>query len=50
MIVDDVFSAVDPDTAASIFSRLFGPSGMLRQWNCTVVMITNRRESIIPCV
>ncbi|TQV90796.1 multidrug resistance protein MDR [Cordyceps javanica] len=44
IIVDDIFSSVDPDTAATIFERLFGPNGLVRQWNCTVVMSTNRLE------
>ncbi|KAJ6789510.1 hypothetical protein PWT90_07170 [Aphanocladium album] len=44
MVVDDIFSSVDPDTAALIFDQLFGPSGMVRDWGCTVVMITNRLE------
>ncbi|XWW94538.1 hypothetical protein V2A60_002481 [Cordyceps javanica] len=44
IIVDDIFSSVDPDTAATIFERLFGPKGLVRQWNCTVVMSTNRLE------
>ncbi|OAA34170.1 ABC transporter, transmembrane domain, type 1 [Beauveria brongniartii RCEF 3172] len=44
MVVDDVFSSVDPETAVAIFGNLFGPGGMVRQWNCTVIMSTNRLE------
>lgn len=44
MILDDMFSSVDPETAGLIFSRLFGPQGIVRQWNCTLVMTTNRLE------
>ncbi|KAM0744330.1 hypothetical protein ACQRIT_001644 [Beauveria bassiana] len=44
MVVDDIFSSVDPETAAAIFGNLFGPEGMVRQWNCTVIMSTNRLE------
>ncbi|KAJ6780152.1 hypothetical protein PWT90_01968 [Aphanocladium album] len=44
MVVDDIFSSVDPETAVTVFDRLFGPGGMVRNWNCTVVMTTNRLE------
>ncbi|KAM3468119.1 hypothetical protein MY5147_008259 [Beauveria neobassiana] len=44
MVVDDIFSSVDPETAAAIFGNLFGLEGMVRQWNCTVIMSTNRLE------
>ncbi len=44
IVVDDGFSSVDPDTAGTIFQRLFGPSGMVRNWNCTIIMTTNRRK------
>lgn len=43
MVLDDMFSAIDPATASLIFDRLFGPDGMVRQWSCTVIMTTNRR-------
>ncbi|KAJ4154886.1 hypothetical protein LMH87_000159 [Akanthomyces muscarius] len=44
MVLDDMFSAIDPATASLIFDRLFGPDGMVRQWSCTVIMTTNRLE------
>ncbi|KAJ4147018.1 hypothetical protein LMH87_001571 [Akanthomyces muscarius] len=44
IVVDDGFSAVDPETAGTIFERLFGPSGMVRAWNCTIIMTTNRLD------
>ncbi|OAA80128.1 ABC transporter, transmembrane domain, type 1 [Akanthomyces lecanii RCEF 1005] len=44
MVLDDMFSSVDPETAGLIFSRLFGPQGIVRRWNCTVIMTTNRLE------
>lgn len=43
MVLDDVLSAVDPELATDIFTRLFGPEGLVRQWNCTVIMTTNQR-------
>lgn len=44
MVLDDMFSSVDPETAGIIFDRLLGPQGIVRRWNCTVVMTTNRLE------
>ncbi|KAJ3495797.1 hypothetical protein NLG97_g3135 [Lecanicillium saksenae] len=44
MIVDDALSSVDPETAGIIFDRLFGPGGLVRSWNCTVIMTTNKLE------
>ncbi|TQV93041.1 Vacuolar metal resistance and drug detoxification protein [Cordyceps javanica] len=44
IIVDDLFSAVDPETAGEIYTRLFGPQGIVRRWNCTVIITTNRLE------
>lgn len=44
MILDNMFSSVDPETAGLIFNRLFGPQGIVRRWNCTVIMTTNRLE------
>lgn len=48
MVVDDIFSSVDPETAGLIFDRLLGPGGMVRMWNCTVIMTTNRRMLYLP--
>ncbi|KAJ6781135.1 hypothetical protein PWT90_04854 [Aphanocladium album] len=44
MVIDDILSALDPDTARFVFSRLFGKSGLVRRWNCTVIMTTNQSE------
>lgn len=44
MVLDDILSALDPDTAQFVFSRLFGSEGLVRRWNCTVVMTTNQRK------
>ncbi|KAJ6785359.1 hypothetical protein PWT90_03234 [Aphanocladium album] len=42
MVIDDVLSALDPDTAQTVFTNLFGKDGLVRRWNCTVVMTTNQ--------
>ncbi|OAA57153.1 ABC transporter, transmembrane domain, type 1 [Cordyceps fumosorosea ARSEF 2679] len=44
LVVDDVFSALDPETAKLVFSNLFGRQGLVRRWNCTVVLTTNHLE------
>ncbi|KAJ6785358.1 hypothetical protein PWT90_03233 [Aphanocladium album] len=44
LVVDDVFSALDPTTARQIFKNLFGCNGLVRRWNCTVIMTTNQLE------
>lgn len=41
LVVDDIFAALDRKTAAKIFARLFGPNGLLRQSQTTVVMATH---------
>ncbi|KAJ6781136.1 hypothetical protein PWT90_04855 [Aphanocladium album] len=42
MVIDDVLSALDPATARAVFANLFGSDGLVRRWNCTVVMTTNQ--------
>ncbi|KAJ3496793.1 hypothetical protein NLG97_g2397 [Lecanicillium saksenae] len=44
MVVDDVLSSLDPDTARFVFSKLFGKEGLVRRWNCTVIITTNQLE------
>ena len=38
--MDDIFSALDPATAAEIFSRLFGPDGLVKTLGSTVILAT----------
>ncbi|KAJ3496549.1 hypothetical protein NLG97_g2579 [Lecanicillium saksenae] len=44
LVIDDVFSALDPETSRQIFRNLFGPGGLVRRWGCTVIMTTNQLE------
>ncbi|KAJ3496548.1 hypothetical protein NLG97_g2578 [Lecanicillium saksenae] len=44
MVVDDVLSALDPETARSVFANLFGKDGLVHRWNCTVIMTTNQDQ------
>lgn len=41
MIIDDGFSGLDPETEEIVFTRLFGKSGLLRQLETTVLLVTN---------
>ncbi|TQV98201.1 ABC multidrug transporter [Cordyceps javanica] len=44
VILDDVLSALDSPTAATVFDRLLGPGGLLRRRGTTVIMTTNTVE------
>lgn len=44
IILDDIFSALDAETAVKIANRLIGPEGLLREWNTTTIMTTNKLE------
>lgn len=41
MIIDDGFSGLDPETEEIVFTRLFGKTGLLRQLEATVLLVTN---------
>lgn len=41
LVLDDVFSGLDADTEEKVFSRIFGPDGILRQRRTTVVLCTH---------
>lgn len=41
MIFDDVFGGLDANTEQIVFRRVFGPNGILRQSNTTVVLCTH---------
>ncbi|KAJ5182197.1 hypothetical protein N7449_012344 [Penicillium cf. viridicatum] len=41
MIIDDGFSGLDPKTEEIVFIRLFDKSGLLRQLETTVLLVTN---------
>lgn len=41
IILDDVLSALDPNTEAHVAERLLGPDGLLRQLGATVILITH---------
>jgi ABC-type bacteriocin/lantibiotic exporter with double-glycine peptidase domain len=44
LLLDDVLSALDNVTKKLIMTRLFGKSGLLRQLNLTVVLVTNESK------
>ncbi len=41
LLLDDVFSGLDPGTEDTIFTRLLGKRGLLRQLGATVVLVTH---------
>ena len=41
MLLDDVLSGLDLETSQAIFSRLLGPTGLLRKLAATVVLATH---------
>ncbi|KAJ6785363.1 hypothetical protein PWT90_03238 [Aphanocladium album] len=41
VVLDDALSAVDHTTSDSVAVNLFGAGGLVRSWDCTVVMVTN---------
>ncbi|KXG53458.1 ABC transporter, transmembrane domain, type 1 [Penicillium griseofulvum] len=44
IILDDALSSVDEETASRVMQRLLGPTGLLRELNKTVVMITDSKD------
>lgn len=45
MLLDDVFSALDRITSATVFGRLLGHGGLLRNESTTVVLATHASKS-----
>jgi ABC-type multidrug transport system fused ATPase/permease subunit len=41
LVLDDIFSGLDAGTEDKVFRRVFGPSGLLRQRQVTVVLCTH---------
>ncbi|KAK1838251.1 ABC multidrug transporter [Colletotrichum chrysophilum] len=41
LIVDDIFSGLDNDTAGEVFRRVFGPDGVIRRRKATAVLCTH---------
>lgn len=42
VLLDNILSALDADTAELVFKRVCGRNGLLRRWNSTVIMTTNQ--------
>ncbi|KAK7942741.1 P-loop containing nucleoside triphosphate hydrolase protein [Apiospora aurea] len=41
LILDDIFSGLDADTEEQVFQRVFGPDGIARRRNSTVILMTH---------
>lgn len=52
VILDDVLSALDANTARHIVESLIGPNGLFKELGTTVVLITHASKSLpkTPCV
>lgn len=48
MVFDDVFAALDNNTADRISDNLFGPAGLLRRMNITTVRVTRALHAVSP--
>ncbi|KAK3293679.1 putative multidrug resistance protein MDR [Chaetomium fimeti] len=46
LILDDVFSALDPTTKSKIVNRLLGPNGLVRSCQMTVISTTHDRSML----
>ncbi|GKZ96816.1 hypothetical protein AnigIFM59636_011334 [Aspergillus niger] len=41
LVLDDIFSGLDADTEEEVFSKVFGPDGLLRRRRSTVILCTH---------
>lgn len=48
MFIDDVLSGLDWATQRHVWTRVFGPSGLLRKNNATVILATHTCKWAIP--
>ncbi|KAJ3496255.1 hypothetical protein NLG97_g2790 [Lecanicillium saksenae] len=46
LVLDGVLAAVHPDIARRILQNLFGPNGLVRSWDCTVVLTTSNYQHL----
>lgn len=47
LLLDDVFAALDTITASRIFQRLFGPTGVIRQLQAGVMIVTVAPDQLL---
>ena len=47
MILDDVLAGLDWATERHILDTVFGPNGLFKQLNCTVILATNSGNKLI---
>ncbi|KAH6972083.1 ABC transporter [Ilyonectria sp. MPI-CAGE-AT-0026] len=41
LVIDDILSGLDNDTASEVFQRVFGPEGLIRRRNATALLCTH---------
>lgn len=44
LLLDDVLAGLDNETEELLFSRIFGPGGLLKKLGATVILVTNLGE------
>ncbi|CRG86131.1 Multidrug resistance-associated protein 6 [Talaromyces islandicus] len=44
LLLDDTFSGLDGDTEQTVFKNLFRPTGLIRQLNTTVILVSNSHQ------
>ena len=46
MILDDVLTGLDRSTERHVLDAVFGPDGLIRMFNSTVILATNSGETL----
>jgi ABC-type methionine transport system ATPase subunit len=49
MVLDDIFSALDPATMNMIMTRLFSLRGLFKKLNTTVIIVSNNGMISLAC-
>jgi ABC-type methionine transport system ATPase subunit len=50
MLLDDIFSALDPATMNTIMTKLFSSQGLFRKLKTTVVIVSNNGKFCVDVV
>lgn len=50
MLLDDVFSALDPATMNTIMTKLFSQHGLFRKLKTTVMIVSNNGMGSVACI
>jgi ABC-type thiamine transport system ATPase subunit len=50
MLLDDIFSALDPATMKTIMTKLFSGQGLFRKLRTTVIIVSNNGKTYADAV